>query len=126
MKDDGKRALPMSEALKEVIQLTEEYYNGDFEDLDIEEDDEELIYEDDNFEEVSETAAQSGPKQRINIDKEETIPDMRKSKRTDAISPRKSLQSATHGPIHKQSSSPASNSSRANPELGNPSRSFSG
>jgi len=85
----------MSEAQQEVIQLTEEYYNGDFEDLDIEEDDEELVYDDDNFEEVSEAAAQSGPKQRINIDKEETIPDIRKSKRTDVASPSKSPQSAS-------------------------------
>ena len=78
-----------------MIQLTEDYYNGDFEDLDIDEDDEELVYDDDNFEEASELAAKSAPKQRINIDKEETIPDMRKARRTGVVTPRKSLHSAT-------------------------------
>jgi hypothetical protein len=58
-----------------------------------------LVYDDDNFEEVSETADGQNPKKRrINIDKEETIPDIRKSKRTDVESPRKSVQLATGSP----------------------------
>ena len=63
--------------------------------MDIDEDDEELVYDDDNFEEASEPAAKSAPKQRINIDKEETIPDMRRARRPGVVTPREGLQSAT-------------------------------
>lgn len=72
--------------------MEDDYYMGNFEDLEIEEDNEELIYDDQNFEEeASDNLQVANPlKKRINIDDDETIPDIRKSKESPRNSGRQS------------------------------------